>query len=91
MAEYIDRAALMSHIESQAREWGEEYDAQQILGDIEDFPTADVAEVKHGEWIWSMDFPIMQAMIRCSLCNEPSITMSKFCPNCGAKMDGGEE
>lgn len=54
---------------------------------IDAIPTADVAEVKHGKWIGSIDFPIMQAMIRCSLCNEPAITMSKFCPNCGAKMD----
>lgn len=36
----ISRSALMSHIESQYREWGEDYDAEQILGDIEDAPTA---------------------------------------------------
>lgn len=38
MVEYIEKAALMRHIEEQAHEWGEDYDAQQILGDIEDFP-----------------------------------------------------
>lgn len=32
----ISRKALISHIENQSREWGEDYDAQQILGDIED-------------------------------------------------------
>lgn len=50
-----------------------------------------VVEVKHGKWLCNIDFLIMQAMIRCSLCDEPSITMSKFCPNCGAKMDLEEE
>lgn len=40
----IDEKRLMTHIENQYREWGEEYDAYQILGDIEDFP-------KVGEWI----------------------------------------
>lgn len=40
----IDEKKLMSHIENQYREWGEEYTAEQILGDIEDFP-------KVGEWI----------------------------------------
>lgn len=30
----------MSRIESEYRQWGEDYDAEQILGDIEDFPTA---------------------------------------------------
>ena len=34
----IDEKKLMAHIESQHREWGDDYDALQILGDIEDFP-----------------------------------------------------
>jgi len=42
----ISRSALISHIESQYRQWGEDYDAEQILGDIEDFATAyDVEKV----------------------------------------------
>lgn len=45
MTDYIDRAALMRLIEEEAREWGPEYDALQILGDIEDFPPADVRPV----------------------------------------------
>ena len=45
MAEFISKAAIVAHIEEQSREWGEEYDAEQILGDIEDFPVADVVEV----------------------------------------------
>ena len=40
----IDEKKLIERIESQYREWGEDYDAQQILGDIEDMP-------KVGEWI----------------------------------------
>ena len=36
----ISRSTLMSHIESERRQWGEDYDAEQILGDIEDTPTA---------------------------------------------------
>lgn len=35
----ISRKALISHIENQSREWGEDYDVQQILGDIEDLPS----------------------------------------------------
>ena len=50
MAEYVDKVKLMSRIESELMRWGEkEYNALQILGDIEDFPTADVAEVP--KWI----------------------------------------
>lgn len=36
----ISRSKLMSYIEKQYRQWGEDYDAKQILGDIEDMPTA---------------------------------------------------
>lgn len=36
----ISRSALMSRIESERRQWGEDYDIEQILGDIEDTPTA---------------------------------------------------
>lgn len=40
MNDLISRSALMNHIENQSRQWGEDYDAEQILGDIEDAPTA---------------------------------------------------
>lgn len=43
--ELIRKDAIMSHIEVEAERWGEEYDAWQILGDIEDFPTIDAVEV----------------------------------------------
>ncbi len=43
----INKAAIMSRIESEYRQWGEEYGAEQILGDIEDFPVADFG----GRWI----------------------------------------
>ena len=36
----ISRSTFTSRIESERRQWGEDYDAEQILGDIEDFPTA---------------------------------------------------
>ena len=42
----ISRSTLMSHIESERRQWGDDYDVEQILGDIEDAPTAyDVGKV----------------------------------------------
>lgn len=40
MSDLISRKALTEHIESEYRQWGEDYDVEQILGDIEDFPTA---------------------------------------------------
>lgn len=58
-------------------------------GIIEGLPTADVVEVKHGEWIGK---PIAgYSNIKCSACNEVFRSQTgkwKYCPNCGVKMDG---
>ena len=46
----------------------------------------DIAPVRHGKWIeksyWRYE---------CSECGElPDGGLTDYCPNCGAKMDGGE-
>ena len=53
-------------------------------------PTADVVEVRHGEWIVCGTF---DDFLKCSLCESEKYPMSqvgnyKYCPNCGAKMSG---
>ena len=62
---------------------------------IEDAPTADAVEVKHGEW--SVRKYSCTKFITCSVCNgvigsHTGIDENKFkyCPFCGTKMDGGE-
>ena len=90
MAEYIERSAIMRRIEQEAFRWGEEYDLQQILGDIEDAPTADVVKVRRGQWI---EDSLVEA-VTCSLCGHTDYTFnydrnewgSNYCPNCGARM-----
>ena len=39
MSDLISRQAIMERIENEYRQWGEEYDVQQVLGDIEDMPS----------------------------------------------------
>lgn len=63
-----------------------------IERDVRDMPAADVAPVVHGKWLTHSDRP--DSLI-CSVC-ECGFDMWKhdkhnFCPNCGAKMDGGNE
>lgn len=65
---------------------------------LENLPTADVAEVKHGRWEIVVDdivHGLSRIISRCSNCREHATSSSKllnYCPNCGAKMDlGGEE
>ena len=60
---------------------------------LREAPTIDVAPVKHGQWV---SVPHKLARV-CSVCNrdEPykfadiDADVYDYCPNCGAKMDGG--
>lgn len=61
-------------------------------------PAADVAPVVHGRWIHSRyeDCSEQFELVKCSQCNHEAYAMAfyvrggNYCPNCGAKMDGGE-
>lgn len=61
---------------------------------ISEMPAADVAEVKHGKWIEKETY--LGTYYDCSICGEsfcfiegsPTDNLYKYCPNCGAKMDG---
>lgn len=85
MAEYIERAALLKKLKGSGAicDFGEHL--------IEQFPTADVAPVVHGQWThlggdeWC-----------CSACGFVITTegswdkpTKKCCEDCGAMMDGG--
>jgi len=65
------------------------------VGDIEDAPAVDAAPVVHGRWGEYESFPLTPSLngCPCSVCKthfSPSpIIVMKYCPNCGAKMDGG--
>ena len=66
--------------------------ADCIARDISELPAADVAEVVHGRWEWDTE-----DIYRCSNCAEKSHVKEvmghpewDYCPNCGAKMDGGD-
>lgn len=72
---------------------------------IYDFPAAEVAEVRHGEWKYDpngMDCGLGAWVCNVCGCNNNNLGMSerinpylfsgsKFCPNCGTKMDGENE
>jgi hypothetical protein len=60
--------------------------ADLALFAIDDIPTADVVEVRHGEWTKSNPY---NRFMNCSVCGfGQDHTTFKYCPNCGAKMDG---
>lgn len=60
---------------------------------VAEFPSADVAEVKHGEWI-----SLHNGYYKCSCCGSywklvgtPELNGMYYCLNCGAKMQLDEE
>lgn len=87
MAEYIEReAALMKLMQDGC--------SGKNLQSISYIPAADVAPVVHGRWI---NAPLCgNDECRCSECgsrhnihaNLRGEITQKYCPNCGAKMDG---
>lgn len=91
--EYISREAAL---EITTRTCG---DYAAAFAEIRKLPAADVAEVVHGEWLRADDDWNSLTTIQCSLCSEEwcfetdddvSLLNYKYCPNCGARMDGGD-
>lgn len=61
-----------------------------MLDEVDCFQPADVAPVVHGRWDIMDGYKVRRA---CSVCGWDVPEYGKFysyCPNCGAKMDGGD-
>lgn len=101
MVEYIEREAVLSKAQTGWVLLGLEDDAVSV-DDIEAIPAADVAPVVHGRWIdeegntVGMVDGVPYSECWCSVCgdfltgSDESPAKGYHCPNCGAKMDGGD-
>ena len=97
MAEYIEREALYekAYWHGEHPDVGNPFpdgvDAIDIK-DVDAIPAADVAPVVHGRWV-PTKAPFMNECKDCSVCGYRTVWGHRYnyCPNCGAKMDGGEE
>ena len=93
MSEYINRNELLKNINENVAEAHNER-CSQLLEAILNAPTADVVEVRHGEWIlWKPRRENRNATYKCSVCGKlrssyyNDVGEWEYCP-CGAKMDG---
>ena len=99
MAEYIERGRLQTAIQKGCKPWGYDYyryvtgwsDCLTRVRDmVRKAPAADVAPVVHGRW------DITEGMIENAVCSncgrhfQSYYEAYHYCPNCGAKMDGGD-
>lgn len=88
MAEYIERSAA---IEAAKHAWAKGLEPSQY---IETLPAADVAPVVHARWIYVEETLATSSGYCCSACRRPRWLspdvpeVFKYCPKCGAKMDG---
>jgi hypothetical protein len=98
MTRYIDETKIRftgkSFIDDNKEIYVKLSDVRQAIAQT---PTADVEEVKHGKWKIKCDDYDCEYMM-CSCCKEEFYpvdedtvdTTPNYCPNCGAKMDGGK-
>lgn len=84
---YIERKALIKEFDKIS---DHDVDVDEAIELIANFPAADAAPVKHGQWIDVFDKEWGEGN-KASCCGfesyGPSINHYGYCPNCGAKMD----
>lgn len=96
MSRYIDADEFEDELyEHEFSNWCDKDEVSEL---IDNMPSADVEPVKHGRWIKSKAGGVL-----CSECCSYALYVEKgsfttkrieqeksaYCPNCGAKMDGG--
>ena len=103
MAECIKRNAIKARLEDLVN-WCQDLrkpGLEQALAMLNEEPVADVAPVVRGRWekepssYWrwtsSGAVAVTRTTYRCGLCGRGTAVKSNYCPNCGAKMDGGDD
>lgn len=105
--EYVEREVISEGIRkyyyknppNSSYEEGFDYGLDKAQRVILDAPAADVAPVRHGEWLKAEDDYCGANIIQCSICHEEwcfeidddVIDLNyHYCPNCGALMDKEE-
>ena len=94
VAEYIEREMTIRAV---LNDYPEQvgYSREDAADCIRNMVASDVSQVRHGRWIDKGEYAV------CMECGgrsgiqydgvEPIPLMTQFCPNCGAKMDGGAD
>ena len=91
MAEYIEREAAQTSCRKYS--FAESYDAFAVDCILKSIPAADVAPVIHGRWIEQEKYNF-GTMYDCSICGDRILDNGhpwNYCPNCGCRMDGGDD
>lgn len=96
MANYYNADTLLEFVRNNTPTIAGQTTLQCVERAINEAPTADVVEVKHGKWKVKRDDYDTQ-IIKCSVCKEEFYPpdndfdfdfLPNYCMNCGAKMEG---
>ena len=84
--EYVTKEKVIDELSR----YGMTADGEAIINAI---PADDVVEVRHGSWINERWEGLSSFSAECSLCGKRTLAYFhySYCPNCGAKMDGGQD
>ena len=90
MPEYIEREALRKSLLIGAA-YLDEDTMMTVVNVLDCFPSADVAPVRHGRIVGSLEDGRYRRRFSC--CGEDATMITqwarpKYCPNCGCRMDG---
>lgn len=102
---YVPKSDILDLIteENEAGGFTDYSNYSNLWDEVDDMPAADVQPVKHGQWkgyITSAFYgcddegePIYRDanFNVCSECGRKTVVKEKFCPNCGARMDGDRD
>lgn len=91
MTEYINREATIRALLNDAPEQVS-YSRENAADCIRYMDAADVAPVRHGDWEIVLGSNGKEYMV-CTCCrvSQDLTGVFTYCPNCGARMDGGSE
>ena len=90
MDEYINREAVYEYFDKCNSE-NPKWTPSRVKTLISRQKAADVAPVRHGRWVHHIAGGKQISACWCSVCNVEHETEQNYCPNCGAKMDGGAD
>ena len=96
MNRYIDRELALSHPFANGKYDHKNANEDFIIGFesykewLEQLPAADVRENVHAHWVIETEMVngTLCSGQFCSDCGYPQYLTTRFCPNCGARMDG---
>ncbi len=83
MTYYISREAAIKAVSEN------DYEGYATIA-VKAIHAADVVEVVHGKWLRTPTWWVYCSVCGCKPPQETNAT-TRFCPNCGAKMDGGAD